>query len=108
MSASFHNSHQEISKLGNFMNCQNFSPKFRNSREFPPGIFEVADSREFPNGNSRWPCWWPIASCEQAARKRRIRDMATPRRKRGGAMPPSPENFLNFYIKMVMVSSGAF
>ena len=30
------------------MNCQDFSPKFRNSREFPPGIFEVADSREFP------------------------------------------------------------
>ena len=25
---------------------------------------------------------WPIAGCERAARKRRIRDMATPRRKR--------------------------
>ena len=25
-----------------------FRQKFRNSREFPPGIFEVADSREFP------------------------------------------------------------
>ena len=37
-----------ITKLGNFMIYQNFSPKIRNSREFPPGIFEVADSREFP------------------------------------------------------------
>jgi len=56
MSASFHNSQQEITKLGNFMNCQIFCQKCRNSREFPPGIFEAADSREFPNGNSRWPC----------------------------------------------------
>jgi len=30
------------------MNCQNVSPKIQKFREFPPGIFEVADSREFP------------------------------------------------------------
>jgi len=46
MSASFHNySQQEMTKMGNFIKFQKFSP---NSREFPPGIFDVADSREFP------------------------------------------------------------
>jgi len=42
------------------MNCQNFSPKIH---KFPPGIFEVTDSREFPNGNSRWPCFRDRAAC---------------------------------------------
>ena len=35
---------------------RNSRQNFRNSREFPPGILGVRDSREFPNGNSRWPC----------------------------------------------------
>jgi len=50
VSASFHNSQQEITIIGNS------GREFNNSREFPPGISDVADSREFPNGNSRWPC----------------------------------------------------
>ena len=29
-----------------------------------------------------WLGWWPIAGCEQAARKHSIRDMDTPGRKR--------------------------
>jgi len=44
MSASFHNSQQEITKIGNFRNSRR---KLSNSREIPPGIFDVADSREF-------------------------------------------------------------
>jgi len=33
-----------------------FLENLKNSREFPPGISGTIDSREFPNGNSRWPC----------------------------------------------------
>jgi len=44
MSASFHNLQQEITKIGNVINSQKFLPK-TNSREFPLGIFDVADSR---------------------------------------------------------------
>jgi len=34
--------------IGNFIKFQKFSPRIINSREFPPGIFDVADSREIP------------------------------------------------------------
>jgi len=53
MSVSFHNSQQEITKLGNFMNCQYFSPKIQKFPGIPAGNFEVADSREFP-GIPEW------------------------------------------------------
>jgi len=52
MLVSFHNLQQEITNIGNFRNSHR---KLSNSREFPAGIFDVAHSWEFPNGNSQWP-----------------------------------------------------
>jgi len=49
MSASFHYAQQEITKIPKLPEI--FSQELSNSREIPPGIFDVADSREFPNGN---------------------------------------------------------
>jgi len=49
MSASFHNLQQEITKIGNLKkNPWIFGQELSNSQEFPPGIFDVVDSREFP------------------------------------------------------------
>jgi len=39
MLASFHNSQQEITKLGHFMNCQNFSQKNKKFPGIPAGNF---------------------------------------------------------------------
>jgi len=52
MSASFHNLRQEITKLGNFMNCQNFSAKIQKFPGIPAGNFwsggfPVIPEREF-------------------------------------------------------------
>ena len=52
MSASFHNSQQEITKLGNFMNCQNFSPKIKKIPGIPAGNFWSGGFPGIP-GNSR-------------------------------------------------------
>jgi len=52
MSASFHNSQQEITKLGNFMNCQNFSPKIQKFPGIPGGNFCSGGFPRIP-GNSR-------------------------------------------------------
>jgi len=55
MSASFHNSQQlqqEITKLGNFMNCQNFSPEIQKFPGIPAGNFWSGGFPGIP-GNSR-------------------------------------------------------
>jgi len=59
----FHNKKQI--ELEILWNPRNSRRELSNSREFPPGIFDVADSRDFPNGNSRRPCFWAseVSSC---------------------------------------------
>jgi len=62
MSASFHNSQQEITKFGNFINCQNFSPKIQNFPGIPAGNFWSGGfpgipEREFPVALVRFLKW---------------------------------------------------
>ena len=60
MSVSFHHSQQKITKIGNVINSQ----------KFPPGIFDVADSREFPGIPEReFPAaLYNINICEKSCR----------------------------------------
>jgi len=52
----------EITKLGNIMNCQNFSPKIQKFPGIPAWNFRSGGfpGIPFPNGNSRWPWSWRI------------------------------------------------
>jgi len=58
MIARFYNSQQKLTKIWYF---QKFSPKTQQFPGIPTGILGVSDSREFPTGNSQWPCNRPMS-----------------------------------------------